>query len=91
VLERVIGPGMAAPETSGMRRLRIAVTGVAALLCTGLLGIDGIVSVVGPVMTGAIFAGLLVATLAPCGVWLVVKTRRDAAWLDHLIAQGAEP
>ena len=91
VLERVMGPGMAAPETPGMRHLRIALIGMAALLGAGVLSIETVVHVFGPVATGAIFAGLLVGTLATGGVYFARKARRDDVWLDHLIAKGNEP
>lgn len=86
-----MGPGMAAPETSGMRRLRFAVICMTALLGTGLIGIDRIVLELGSVMTGTIFSGLLAATLAIGVIYFLRKARRDDAWLDHLIAEANEP
>ena len=86
-----MGPGMAAPETRGIRRLRIAVIGMAALLGTGVLGIEGIIALCGPVVTGAILASLLGATLGIGGVYFVRKAHRDDAWLDALIAKGKAP
>lgn len=86
-----MGPGMAAPETSGMRRFRFAVISMAVLLGTGLLGIERIVLELGPVMTGTIFSGLLATTLAIGVIYFVRKARRDDAWLDQLIAEANEP
>ena len=86
-----MGVGMAAPETPGMRRLRITVIGMAVVPGAGVLSIKTIALMCGPVVTGGLFAGLLGATLATGAVYFARKARRDDAWLDHLIAKRKEP
>lgn len=88
VLEKVMGPPMAAPETPALRRLRFAVITLAALLGSGVLAAGAIDSALGPVITGALLAALLVSTLVTGRVYFAGKMRRDDAWLDHLILQG---
>lgn len=88
VLEKVMGPPMAAPETAAMRRLRMTVIVLASLLGAGPLLVGAIDAALGPIVTGAVFAVLLAVTLPTGAIYFVGKSRRDDAWLDQLILQG---
>jgi hypothetical protein len=90
VLERVVGAPMAAPETAASRRLRLVVIWLASVLGVGVLLIGTICSVIGPVVTGALFAFLLAATLVTGAVYFIRKARRDDAWLEHLILDRSD-
>ena len=84
--EKIMGVPMAAPETAPMRRLRLTVIALASTLCVGIVLIGSIRGVLGPVVTGGLFAVLLGVTGIVGTSYFVRKARRDDAWLDHLIA-----
>lgn len=83
-LEKVMGPGLAAPETPAIRRLRWAVIALSLGLVLGLLLIGIVRDCLGPVVTGAIFAVLLPVTVSIGAVYFWLKRRRDDKWLDQL-------
>ena len=90
LVEAVFGPPMAAPESIGMKRLRLAVIALAGTLAGGILGIGIARALLGPVAAGALLAVLLLVTVALGTLFVVRKLRRDDAWLDQLIAKGRE-
>jgi polyferredoxin len=90
LLERVMGPPMAAPETPRMRRQRRAVMWLASVLGVGVLFIGAIRGLLGPVVTGAAFGVLLVSTIVFGTVYFIGKARRDDAWLEHLILDRSD-
>lgn len=86
-IERVLGAPMAAPETQGMRRLRISVIALAAMLAVGFLMVGPLRALSGPVVTGGVLAGLLLTTVLTGAVYFIRKSRLDDAWLDQLVAK----
>lgn len=85
-IEKLLGAPMAAPETSGMRRFRLAVITLASTLAAGVLLASTLRSLLGPVVTGGVLGILLVATAAIAAVYFTRKARLDDAWLDQLVA-----
>ncbi len=89
-LEKVMGPGLAAPETPAIRRLRWVVIVLSLAVVVGLLLIGAVRDWLSPVATGAVFAVLLVVTALVAAVYFVLKRRRDDKWLDERCARGGE-
>jgi purine-cytosine permease-like protein len=90
LLERLMGPPMAAPETPRMRRQRIALMWLSSMLGVGVLLVGAIRALLGPVVTGAAFAVLLLSTIVFGAVYFIGKARRDDAWLEHLILDRSD-
>ena len=89
-LEKIMGPGLAAPETAAIRRLRWTVIVLSAAVVIGLLAIGLLRRWLGPVATGGCFAVLLAATASVGAVYFRLKARRDDEWLDQQCARGGE-
>lgn len=89
-LEKIMGPGLAAPETAAIRRLRWTVIVLSLAVVAGLLLIGLVRQWLGPVATGGGFAVLLLANASFGAVYFRLKARRDDKWLDQLCARGAE-
>lgn len=85
-VEKLLGTPMAAPETPGMRRLRVAVITLATLLALGILIVGPLSALLGPVVTGGTFALLILTTVVTGAIYFIAKSRRDDAWLDQLVA-----
>ena len=65
----------------------MTVIALASTLCIGIVLISTIRGALGPVVTGGLFAVLLVVTGIVGTFYFVRKARRDEAWLDQLIAK----
>ena len=89
-LETIRGPGLAAPETAAIRRLRWTVIVLSMAVVIGLLAIGIVRQWLGPVATGGCFAVLLAATASVGVVYFRLKARRDDEWLDQRCARGEE-
>lgn len=85
-IEKFLGTPMAAPETPGMRRLRVAVITLSTLLAVGILMVGPLSSLWGQVMTGGTFALLILTTVVTGAVYFIRKSGRDDAWFDQLVA-----
>lgn len=85
-IEKFLGTPMAAPESPGMRRLRVAVITLSTSLAIGILMVGPLSALCGPVVTGATFALLILTTVVTGAVYFIRKSRRDDAWLDQLVA-----
>ena len=81
MLERLMGPPMAAPETAGMRRLRFAVIALASATALGILALGLIVHLVGRVVAGGLLAALITTSVLIALVYFMRKARIDDRWL----------
>lgn len=81
---------MAAPETSGLRALRMIVLSLAVALAMSIALLKPMRAVLGTGAGGAI-AGLLVALLVLVPVYVTRKNRADGAYLDQLLRDRHEP
>jgi hypothetical protein len=81
MLERLMGPPMAAPETRGLRRLRwfmicgLETCAVQILLLGWLIGLFGRFAI------GAAVAISLTVTIVATCIYLIRKSRADDRWL----------
>ena len=80
---------MAAPETSGLRALRMVVLTLAVALALSIALLKPIRAMLGAGAGGAI-AGLLVALFLLVPVYVVRKNRADGAYLDDLLRNREE-
>ncbi len=85
LLDQLLTP-MAAPETTGLRRMRLLWITNCALLCAGAGGIRLWTHLAG-LWASAIVATLLATTLMLGFIYLKIKSRADAAWA----AEGDQP
>ena len=81
MLERLMGPPMAAPETAGMRRLRFAVIALASATALGIVALGLIVHLVGRVAAGGLLAALITTSAFIALVYFIRKARIDDCWL----------
>ena len=75
---------MAAPETKGLRLLRMTVLSLAIALASSILMLKPLRLVLGVGAGGAI-AGLLAALAVVVPVYVFRKNRADGAYLDELV------
>ncbi|WP_298274675.1 MULTISPECIES: hypothetical protein [Alphaproteobacteria] len=80
---------MAAPETAGLRTLRMAVLSIAVALALSILLLKPMRAQIGAGAGGAI-AGLLLALAVLIPVYVFRKNRADGAYLDHLVRERGE-
>jgi hypothetical protein len=80
-LEHMMGPPMAAPESQGMRALRIGFIVSVSATGLGVLGLSSLVVLFGRAGAGAVLFGLITFTAIAGVVFVVTKTRRDDRWL----------
>lgn len=85
LLDHLLTP-MAAPETKGLRRMRLLWITSCVLLCAGAGGIRLWAHLAG-LWASAIVAALLTTTLILGFIYLRIKVRADAAWA----AEGEKP
>jgi hypothetical protein len=91
MLEKVMGPGMAAPETRPARLLRSTFVGLVFATGIGVLSTRLVWHpLLGPVVTGLVLGVLIAAALIVGTVYFLVKKRRDDAWLDQLILDARD-
>ena len=81
---------MAAPETPGLRALRMVVLTLAVALALSIALLKPIRAVLGAGAGGAV-AGLLVALFVLVPVYVIRKNRADGAYLDDLLRDRGEP
>jgi hypothetical protein len=80
--EALVGPPMAAPETTVMRRLRHTFISLAALSALGIVSLGLISAVIGRAATGGVLLLVMSGTVLIGIVYFVRKTRADDAWFD---------
>lgn len=90
LLEHIFGTPLAAPETTGLKSLRFAMTGVMLLFSVGLYFFKGF-DALGHVLAGISMFVLMVLGASLGIMWLRVKMRADDAWLEQIMAQTAPP
>ena len=81
VLERLMGPPMAAPETRGLRRLRWVMICGLETCAVQILLLSWLIDVFGRVATGAAVAVSLATTIVATGIYVARKSRADDRWL----------
>ena len=86
VLERWIGPPMAAPETAFMRTLRFVVVASTGASALGIAGIDFIIAQCGRAATGAALLVMLSVAASSAAIFFYRKTRADDRWLMECCA-----
>lgn len=77
---------MAAPETNGLRLLRMIVLSLAVILALSIAVLKPLRLLLG-VGAGAAIAGLLVALAVLVPVYVFRKNRADGAYLDELVRE----
>lgn len=77
---------MAAPETSGLRLLRMTVLSLAVALALSIVMLKPLRLLLGVGAGGAV-AGLLVALAVLVPVYVFRKNRADGAYLDELVRE----
>lgn len=80
-IERMVGPPMAAPETQGMRRLRVAFIVSVSASGLGVVALSSLVALLGRSGAGGMLFALLAVTAAIGGVFFLRKMRVDDRWL----------
>ena len=80
---------MAAPETSGLRTLRIVVLSLAVALALSIVLLKPMRALLGAGAGGAV-AGLLLALIVLVPVYVIRKNKADGAYLDDLIRDRDE-
>jgi hypothetical protein len=80
-LERVMGPPMAAPESQGMRALRIGFIVSVSATGLGVVGLSSLVVLFGRAGAGAVLLGLMTLTAIAGVIFFFRKTRRDDQWI----------
>ena len=81
---------MAAPETSGLRALRMVVLSLAVALALSIALLKPMRALLGDGAGGAV-AGLLAALFVLVPVYVIRKNRADDAYLDDLLRDRSEP
>ena len=81
ILERLMGPPMAAPETQGLRRLRWVMICSLETCAVQLSLIGWLVGLFGRVAIGAAVALSLIVTTMATALYLIRKSRADNRWL----------
>ena len=90
VLERWVGPPMAAPETAFMRTLRFVVVASTGASALGIAGIDFIIAQCGRAATGAALLVMISVAALSAAVFFYRKTRADDRWLMECCAARDE-
>ena len=86
VLERWIGPPMAAPETATMRTLRFVVVASTGASALAIAGIDLIIAQCGRAATGATLLVMISVAALSAAVFFYRKIRLDDRWLMECCA-----
>jgi hypothetical protein len=81
MLEHIMGPPMAAPESRFMRRLRIMFTVLASTTAVSILLLDMLVMLLGRVATGGALAALITLTALTGTIFFLRKSRIDDRWI----------
>lgn len=81
MLERLMGPPMAAPETRGLRLLRWFMICGLETCAVQILLLGWLIDLFGRVAMGAAVAISLAVTIAATALYLVRKSRADDHWL----------
>ena len=77
---------MAAPETRGLKAMRMAILSLSMMVVVSVAAIDPLRVAIG-IGAGAVVAGLLLILAALVPVYLIAKTRADDAHLAALLAE----
>jgi hypothetical protein len=81
LLERLIGPPMAAPETPWLRRLRWFMICGLETCAAQILLLDWLIGMFGRVSTGVAVAVSLIVTVVASCLYVVRKSRADDRWM----------
>jgi hypothetical protein len=81
MLEHIMGPPMAAPESRIMRRLRIMFTVLASTTAVSILLLDMLVMLLGRVAMGGALAALIALTALTGAIFFIRKSRIDDRWI----------
>lgn len=82
----VLRTPMAAPETPGIKRMRMTILVLCSALVGSIAAIDPLRAVIG-IGAGAVVGGLLIVLVVLVPVYFVTKTRADDAHLAALLAE----
>lgn len=82
----VLRTPMAAPETRGIKRMRMTILVLCSALVVSIAEIDPLRAVIG-IGAGAVVGGLLIVLVVLVPVYFVAKTRADDAHLAALLAE----
>lgn len=85
----VLRTPMAAPETRGLKLMRMTILAICGALVVSISAIDPVRAVIG-IGAGAAVAGLLLVLGALVPVYLMVKNRVDDAHLAALTGDGEQ-
>jgi len=77
---------MAAPETRGLKFMRMAILGICVALVVSIVAIDPLRAAIG-IGAGAVVAGFLLVLAVLVPVYLTVKNRADDAHLAVLLGE----